>query len=80
MNSLQVKNFRLIEDSGVVQLKPITAFLGKNSCGKSSFVRLLPLLKQTLESNVDEPFLWYGDYVDFGDYNNIMEGDCAFTV
>lgn len=72
MKSLCVKNFRSIENSGEIELKPISIFLGKNSCGKSSFMRLLPLLKQTLESDVNEPLLWYGDYVDFGDFKNIL--------
>lgn len=75
MNSLCVKNFRSIKNSGTVVLKPISIFLGKNSCGKSSFMRLLPLLKQTLESDVNEPLLWYGDYVDFGDFKNILPTD-----
>ena len=72
MESLRVKNFRSIKDSGEIQIKPISIFLGKNSCGKSSFMRLLPLLKQTLESDVNEPLLWYGDYVDFGDFKNVL--------
>lgn len=75
MKSLSVKNFRSIVDSGEIKLKPISIFLGKNSCGKSSFMRLLPLLKQTLESDVNEPLLWYGDYVDFGDFKNILPID-----
>lgn len=79
MDSLRVKNFRSINDSGDIEIKPISVFLGKNSCGKSSFVRLFPLLKQTLESNCNEALLWYGDYVDFGSFGNILpkaQGAC----
>lgn len=72
MKQLRVKNFRSIEDSGMINIKPITVFLGKNSCGKSSFIRILPLLKQSLEKEKQEPLLWYGDYVDFGGFEDII--------
>lgn len=72
MDKLRIKNFRSIKDSGMIELKPITVFLGKNSCGKSSFVRILPLIKQSLEKEKQEPLLWYGDYVDFGSFEEIL--------
>lgn len=72
VKQLRVKNFRSIEDSGLIDIKPITVFLGKNSCGKSSFIRILPLLKQSLEKEKHEPLLWYGDYIDFGGFSEIM--------
>lgn len=72
VKQLRVKNFRSIEDSGLIDIKPITVFLGKNSCGKSSFIRILPLLKQSLEKEIHEPLLWYGDYIDFGGFSEIM--------
>lgn len=71
METLRIKGFRSIENSGDIQLKPITVAIGKNSCGKSSFIRFFPLLKQSMEKDISESLLWYGDYVDFGDYNNI---------
>lgn len=72
MDKFRLMNFRSIDDSGVINLKPITVFLGKNSCGKSSFIRMLPLLKQSLEKEKQEPLLWYGDYVDFGSFEEIL--------
>lgn len=39
MENLRVKGFRSINDSGIINIKPITAFLGKNSCGKSTFIK-----------------------------------------
>lgn len=71
METLRIKGFRSIEDSGEIQLKPITVAIGKNSCGKSSFIRFFPLLKQSMEKEIAESLLWYGDYVDFGEYQNI---------
>lgn len=71
MKTLRIKGFRSIRDSGEIQLKPITAVIGRNSCGKSSFLRFFPLLKQSSEKEISETLLWYGDYVDFGNYNSI---------
>ena len=59
-------------ESGEIELRPLTVILGKNSAGKSSFIRLFPLLKQTLERKISDPLLWYGDYVDFGDFQNTV--------
>ncbi len=68
MEKIRVKNYRSILDSQEITLFPITAIVGRNSSGKSSFVRIFPLLKQTVEKRVSEPILWYGDYVDLGEY------------
>ena len=70
VNSIRVKGFRSIIDSGDIELRPITAVVGKNSSGKSSFVRLFPLIRQTIEDDTSDPMLWYGSLVDFADFNN----------
>lgn len=72
MKNIYVKNYRSILDSGTIELKSLTVVLGRNSAGKSSFIRLFPLLKQTLERKISDTLLWYGDYVDFGDFYNTV--------
>lgn len=72
MESIQVKNYKSIQNSGKINFCPLTILLGKNSSGKSSLVRLLPLLKQSLEKESSDTLLWYGDYVDFGDFKNTV--------
>lgn len=72
MESVRVKNYKSILDSEEIEIKPLTVLVGKNSAGKSSFIRLFPLLKQTLEKKVDGSLLWYGDYVDFGDFDTTI--------
>lgn len=46
--------------------------MGRNSCGKSTFLRTYPLLRQSVESNTRSPILWYGSYVDFGDLSTAV--------
>jgi predicted ATPase len=68
MDSIRVERLRCLGDTRDIQLKPITVLLGQNSSGKSSFLRILPLLKQSLESRTTGPILWYGRLVDFGNF------------
>ena len=72
MEKISLKNYRSISDSGEIDIKPLTIAVGRNSAGKSSFVRLFPLLKQTLERKISDSLLWYGDYVDFGDFQHTV--------
>lgn len=65
ISSLRVRNFRSFLDGGEIELKPLTIFVGRNSSGKSSMLRVLPLLKQSVSVETKEPVLWFGD-VDFG--------------
>jgi len=50
-----------------IELLPITILVGRNSAGKSTFLRSLPLIRQSLETRTSAPILWYGHLVDFGD-------------
>jgi len=47
LSSFAVRNFKSIEDSGKLQLKPLTIFVGPNSSGKSSILESLAVLAQT---------------------------------
>mgnify|MGYP001129745203 CR=1 FL=1 len=50
ITSLAATNFKSWKDTGTVPLAPITGLFGRNSSGKTSFLQLLLLLKQTAES------------------------------
>lgn len=69
MRFIGIKNLRSLKNVEPIEIKPITILVGKNSSGKSTFLRTFPLLKQTIEAKTAEPILWYGKYVDFGDYD-----------
>ena len=49
IKTLRLQNFKAFEDTGEIELKPITVLAGPNSGGKSSILQSLLLLKQTLE-------------------------------
>ncbi len=66
--SYGVKNLRSLQVTPSIELRPITILVGRNSAGKSTFLRSFSLLRQSLEVRSSAPVLWYGDYVDFGDF------------
>ncbi|MFZ7131778.1 MAG: AAA family ATPase [Eubacteriales bacterium] len=77
MDTLQLQNLKCFKDSGEIPIKPITVLVGKNSSGKSTFLRTFPLFRQSIESRTRGPILWYGQYVDFGSYNDAVRRDSS---
>lgn len=81
MDKLRLINYRCLEDTGNVELRPITILLGANSSGKSSFLKFFPLLQQSIGTTVNGLFLWDGQYVDFKDFDNtVKDGKGEITV
>lgn len=72
MDSIRIKNLRSIVDSGEIHLSNINILLGRNSSGKSSFLRLFPLLKETSRHELRAPILWFDENYDFGDFSNTI--------
>ena len=69
MKKIKIKNLRALKETPEVSLSPLTILLGKNSIGKSSFLRTFPLFKQSISVNRSEPLLWYSpELVDFGSF------------
>lgn len=71
MNKIGIDNFRSLKQTGLIELKPLTVLLGTNSTGKSTFLRILPLLKQSFNKQARGALTLYGDLVDFGDYKTV---------
>lgn len=82
MKSIRVKNFRSILDSGEIDINRLNLFLGENSSGKSSILRLFPLLKETVNHELRGPLLWYGDTYDFGSFSESLsrQADSPFIT
>jgi predicted ATPase len=76
MESIQIKNLRSLMNTGEINIKPITILVGKNSSGKSTFIRTFPLFKQSSQVKKTQDLLWYGPLVDFGSF---QESVCKNT-
>ena len=75
MEAIRIQNLKSILDSGEIELKDMTVVIGKNSSGKSTLLRVFPLLKQSIAKRLSSPILWYGDYVDFGSFKKALHRD-----
>lgn len=71
ITSLRLKNFRCFSDSGTIPIAPLTVIFGRNNTGKSSILRSLLLLRQTLDTamlgprlNLRGPLYRAGTYAD----------------
>ena len=53
ITSLSISGFKSIVDEQTIAIRPLTLLAGANSCGKSSMMQPLLLLKQTLEAPYD---------------------------
>jgi energy-coupling factor transporter ATP-binding protein EcfA2 len=74
---LKLTNFKAWENTGDIDLKPVTMLLGTNSSGKSTLIQSLLLLKQTVQSPDRSIHLNLGgdevnDLFNFGDFDNIL--------
>lgn len=73
MDALRLSNVRSIADMPMVPLRPLTILVGKNSVGKSSFIRWLPLLAQSLDAPGSSPILWSRRDRGLVDYGSFQE-------
>ena len=83
LNGIQIKNVRSLKDTEMLSLSPITVLVGENSSGKSTFLRVFPLLKQSICKRTSGPLLWagdYDDYVDFGSFKETVTNDGSDTI
>ena len=73
LESIALYNFKSFEELPELRIKPITILCGTNSCGKSSILQSILLLKQTVESkNPNQTLLLNGRFVHLGTFDNII--------
>ncbi len=77
MDAIRVKNFRCFLDSGEINFNKVNVLLGKNSSGKSSFLNLFPMFKESANHELRSPFMWFNEQLyDFGSYE---DSRCRFS-
>jgi len=73
LTKLNLENFKRFAVLDLDVSRPITVILGANSSGKSSILKSLLGLKQTISaSNEHECWAAQGEYVDLGTYNDFV--------
>jgi predicted ATPase len=76
LTNVSLANFRAFEEPISVRIRPITVLIGRNSAGKSSLIKFLQMLRQTLESQRNEFFVTDGRYVQLGNWPNLRNSRC----
>lgn len=66
ITSIKLENFRAFQKEVSVRIRPITILIGRNSAGKSSLLKFLLMLRQTLDSQSESFFVTEGRHVQLG--------------
>lgn len=67
------QNYKAFSNTGWIEIKPLTIFIGANASGKTSILQPLLLLKQTLQDAAEEVSLMpKGENVDAGSYEDMV--------
>ncbi len=71
ITSITLQNFRAFQAEVNVRIRPVTVLIGNNSAGKSSVIKFLLMLKQTLESQAESFFVTEGRDVQLGTWRDL---------
>ena len=74
IKTFRLRNFKAFEDTGDIELKPITVIAGPNSGGKTSILQSLLLLKQTLDAPPDTELSLDGQYLQYSGFSDLTFG------
>ena len=73
LKSISLENYKCFKDETTIDIAPLTVLCGANSSGKSSILKSLLTLKQSVQSNNSEDYLTLnGELADIGNFNDIM--------
>ncbi|EIW6614947.1 DUF3696 domain-containing protein [Clostridium perfringens] len=70
IKSMELENFKAFRKSGEVDFKKINILVGPNSSGKSSFIKALLTLKNTISSNDNEMVVDFNE--DIGNFKSVV--------
>lgn len=74
LKRISLSNFKAFEEMKELEIKNLTVVVGRNSCGKSSLIQSLLLLKQTLDSQSNTPLCLDGKYLKFSNLKELSFG------
>ena len=72
LNELKISNFRLFDDEVTLRFRPITILIGRNNAGKSSIIKFLLMLQQSLGPG-SEYLVSQGPAVNLGKFSELNE-------
>lgn len=85
LKSIELEKYKSFKEKTPINLAPLTLLCGVNSSGKSSILKSLLMMKQTIEKeSTYNKLAFIGNYVDNGYFDDIVNFDCKddnfFTI
>lgn len=71
LTRIKLKNSRAFREEIDVRIRPITILIGRNSAGKSTLIKFLLMLQQTLESSEAGFFVTEGRHATLGTFQDL---------
>ena len=71
LKKIELENFRIFAERVSLQLRPITILIGRNSAGKSTLIKFLLMLQQSLDASEEDFLKTDGDRVKLGDFSQL---------
>ena len=71
LTELKLSNFRIFDDEVTVRFRPITVLIGRNSSGKSSIIKFLLMLQQSMAPGRSRFLTAEGDRVSLGVFSEL---------
>jgi len=71
LKELKISNFRIFDEEVTVRFRPITVLIGRNNSGKSSIIKFLLMLQQSLDSGKPQFLTPEGDRVNLGIFSEL---------
>jgi len=69
LTKIRIKNFKCFQDTGNLEIRPLTFLVGPNSSGKSSILQMLLMLRQTVDStDIENPLAANDGWIQLGAY------------
>ena len=75
LTNIRLRNMKALEDTGDLNIKPLTLLIGPNSAGKSTVLQALLMIKQTVDSrDLRNPLAINGPWVEMGSFRDMIRG------
>lgn len=73
LTKLRIQNFKCFQDTGQLDIRPLTFLVGPNSSGKSSILQMLLMLRQTAQStDYQSPLVTSGPFIELGAFPDFV--------
>lgn len=66
LKSIYIKNYKAFQKEQILEVRPVTVLIGKNSSGKSSIMKLLPLFQRATSEIMTAPLMLLNNGVVLG--------------